>query len=264
MPQVALQRIIQTGIKSLKANIEILDDIFEYYTCEEMDSDYGQKYIDNIKLWFTNTKIPVVQAWSFNPDRIPMISIHLASESEDEQKAAIGDHYGFDENGEIGIGVFNIQLDIGCHSSRNGDETLWLYYIVNYILFSSKRRAEALGLQLHTFNATDYQKQSQYMADNIWTRWIRFRTTAQNFWDSRPFIDIDDVEVEPLVDGDEAPNDGGSTDPINDPPDTALSRIELLIALGIPGPYADDAEATLAGLMPGDKYYDNTLTIQEL
>lgn len=197
LPQVALQRVIQQGVRALKTDSSVLDDIFCFYLVDEMASDYGQSYVDKIKTWFEATKIPVVQAWSFNPDRIPMISVHLASEREDESKAAIGDHWGEEMGvGEVGVGVFNVTLDVGIHTSKNGDEVLWLYYIVNYILFKSKRLAERLGLQLQTFSATDYAKQSQYMTDNIWTRWIRFTTTVENFWDASPYLDIDDIRID--------------------------------------------------------------------
>ena len=195
LTQVALQRLIQAGIKKLKENVDILDDIFIGYTCPEMDSDYGQTYIDDIKTWFTETKIPVVQAWSFDPTRIPVISIHLASENEDESKAAFGDYFGPGDEEEIGIGVFTVMLDIGIHTSKNGDEVLWLYYIVSYILFKNKMIAEALGLRLHTFSASDHQKNSAVMADNIWNRWIKFRCTVTNTWSGEPFLCIEDLEV---------------------------------------------------------------------
>jgi len=197
MPQIAVQRVLQAGIKQLKDNPSILDDIFCFYLVKEMEADYGQAYIDKIKQWFEDTKVPVVQAWSFNPQRIPSISVHLASEREDEQKAAIGDYWGSEDGlGEIGVGVFNVTLDIGLHASKNGDQVLWLYYITSYILFKSKRLCEELGLQLQTFSATDYAKSSQYMADNIWTRWIRFTTTVENFWDGSPYLDIDNLNVD--------------------------------------------------------------------
>lgn len=195
LTQVALQRLIQAGIKKLKENVDILDDIFTGYTCPEMDSDYGQTYIDDIKTWFSETKIPVVQAWSFDPTRIPVVSIHLASESEDESKAAFGDHFGMGEDGEVGIGVFTVMLDIGIHTSKNGDEVLWLYYIISYILFKNKMVAEALGLRLHTFSASDHQKNASVMADNIWNRWIKFRCTVTNTWDGEPFLCVEDLEV---------------------------------------------------------------------
>lgn len=196
MPQVALHRIILEGMAIVRQNIDVLDDIFQYYTCPEMGVDYGQPYIDNIKTWFTNTKIPVVQAWSLNPQLAPQISVRLAVEQEDESKAAIGDHWGMGEEADIGVSPFIVHLDVGIHASKNGDEVLWLYYIVNYILFKRKRRAEALGLQLYTFSATDYKRDADKLADNIFSRYIRVRTLVQNFWDSEPYLDIDDIEID--------------------------------------------------------------------
>lgn len=195
MPQVALHRIVMEGIKILKANPDVLDDIFQYYTCEEMDADYGQTYIDKIKTWLVTTKIPVVQAWSMNPATVPQVTIRLATEQEDEGKSAIGDHWGDSEEGHVGVGVFNVSMDIALHGTKNTDEVLWMYYMVNYILFKRKRHAEALGLQLHTFAATDYSRDIERSAENIWVRTIRFKATVQNFWDSDPFLDIDDIDV---------------------------------------------------------------------
>lgn len=196
MPQVALQRVIQEGVKILKDNPNVLNDIFKYYTCPGLESDYGQSYIEEIKTWFINTKIPVVQAWSYNPEQIPQISIKLATEQEDETKSAIGDHFAMGEENNIGVAPFVVTLDIAIRTSRNGDQALWLYYIVNYILFKRKRRAEELGLQLHTFSATDYNRDNSKLADNIWERYIRFRTVVQNFWDSEEGTDISDIDVD--------------------------------------------------------------------
>ena len=201
MPQVALHRIIQEGIAILRQKPEILNNIFQYYTCPEMEVDYGEPYIENIKTWFLQTKIPVVQAWSLNPQKVPQISIRLATSQEDESKAAIGDHWGMGEEANVGVASFITHLDIGLHASRNGDEVLWLYYIVNYILFKRKRRAEALGLQLYTFSATDYNREAQKLPDNIFSRYIRVRTLVQNFWDSEDYLDIDDLDVDLTASG---------------------------------------------------------------
>jgi len=196
MPQVALHRIIQEGIAILRTKPQILDNIFQYYNCPEMVDDYGQPYVEKIKTWFLQTKIPVVQAWSLNTQIVPQISIRLAAEQEDEGKAAIGDHWGMGEDAEVGTAAFMTHLDVGIHASRNGDETLWIYYIVNYILFKRKRRAEALGLQLYTFSATDYNRDAQKLADNIFSRYIRVRTLVQNFWDAEDYLEFDDVDVD--------------------------------------------------------------------
>jgi hypothetical protein len=196
MPQVALQRLLQEGVKLVKENPEILDCIFQYYTCDAMDADYGQSYIEEIKTWFVKTKIPVVQAWSYDPQQVPQITVKLATEQEDETKAAMGDFWDYGEEANIGVAPFVVNLDITIRSSANGDQVLWLYYIVNYILFKRKRRAEQLGLQLHTFSATDYSRDNTKLADNIWERYIRFRTVVQNFWDSEDYIDINDLDVD--------------------------------------------------------------------
>jgi hypothetical protein len=196
MPQIAVHRLIQEGISIVKANIDLLDDIFQYYTSEGMDNDYGQDYIDKIKVWFHDTKVPVVQAWSMNMSKVPQISVQLAQENEDEAKAAIGDHWGEDEDGNIGVGVTNVMLDVNLFGTKNSDEVLWLYYIVKYILFKRKRRAEELGLQLHTFSATDYARDIPKLPENVWVRTIRFKTTTEDFWDAEPLLDIDDMEVD--------------------------------------------------------------------
>lgn len=195
LTQVTLQRLIQVGLKKLKEDVSLLDEIFRGYKFPEMEADYGESYVEGIKTWFANTKIPVVQAWSFNPERIPLISIHLSTEQEDESKAAFGDYFGPGTESEIGVGVFTVMLDIGIHTSKNGDEVLWLYYIVSYILFKNKMLADHLGLRLQTFSASDYTKNNALMADNIWTRWIKFRCTVENMWDGDPFLCIDDLEV---------------------------------------------------------------------
>lgn len=196
IPQTALHRLIQEGIALLKQSPDILDDIFEYYRCPEMDNDYGQEYIDKIKAWFVETKIPVVQAWSLNPQRVPQIGIKLAMDQEDESLVAIGDHFGDGIDSTIGISPQQVQLDIVLMTSRNGDEMLWLYYITSYILLKRKRKAEELGLQRHTWSASDYNRNAAKLTDNIYERYIRYKATIQNFWNSEQYLDFEDAEVE--------------------------------------------------------------------
>ena len=196
LPQVSLHRIIWEGIQILKQYPDVLDDIFLYYTIEPMNRDYGQTYVNNIKKWFVETEMPVVQAWSINPQQAPQIAIKLASEQEDESKAAIGDFFDAGEDGNIGVSPFVVNLDIMMMAQKNGDEALWLYYIVNYILFKRKRQAERLGLQLQTFSATDNMRDASKLTDNIWVRTIRYRCIVQNFWDSEPYINIEDIELD--------------------------------------------------------------------
>ena len=183
MPQIALQNVIQRGMRELKDNPSLLEDIFNYMHEGDISEDYGQEYVDEIKQWFATTKIPVLHAWTFNMDRIPCITIHLGTENEDESKAALNDYFGEEDGDEVKTTPFTIQLDIGIHASKTSDQVLWLYYIISYILFKNKLYAESLGLRLQTFSASDWDKRKEYMTENIWTRWIKFRCVTQNFWD---------------------------------------------------------------------------------
>lgn len=200
MPEIVIRKVIDYGIKSLRKNKPAFDDLFSTLTENELKADYGENYREKIWKWFLETKIPVIQAWSFNAQKIPCVSVHLANETEDESKAALSDFAGvFDSEGETGTGVFTVMIDIGIHANRGGDHVLWMYYIVSYILFKHKKLAEKLGLKLHTFNASDYTKDTMHMAENTWTRWIRFRCTTQNFWQSDKFIDIEDLNIDPAI-----------------------------------------------------------------
>jgi len=197
LPEIVMQRLITIGLKQLRANKPAFYDLFCQYTQDELEVEYGTKYVDDLWDWFSTTKLPVLKAWSFNAQKVPCFSIHLATEQEDEGKAAIGDYAGdFTGEAETGTGVFTVMLDIGIHANKAGDHVLWMYYILSYILFKNKMMADRLGLKLHTFSASDYNKEAKYMAENVWTRWVRFRCTTQNFWSGDSFNEIDDLNTD--------------------------------------------------------------------
>ena len=197
LPEVVLQTALVKGIAELRAKPSILDEIFCQYVSEtELQYIYGQEYLDGIKEFFTKTDIPVVQAFSFDPTKIPGISVHLASEQEDESKALLGDYFGQDDVGELLTGVMTVNLDIGIHADRSKDHVLWLYYMVSYILYKQKRLIRKMGLQNITFSASDYNKDSQYMAENIWSRWMRLRCTVQNYIEGIEAIEPDTIDLE--------------------------------------------------------------------
>jgi hypothetical protein len=200
MPEVVVQTLLQEGLKQLRENEAAFKDIFEQYTQSELNKDYGEDYIASIWKWFSETKIPVVQAWALNIEKIPCISVHLANETEDEAKAAMNDYAGlFDEVAETGTAAFTVMIDIGLHTSRTGDYVLWLYYITSYLLFKNKAAFERQGLKLQTYSASDYNKEDGKRANNIWTRWIRFRCTTQNFWSADELSSIEEVNTYPTV-----------------------------------------------------------------
>lgn len=195
MPEVVVQRILQVGIKKLRDNPDAFNEIFSVYRDPEMDGDYGQAYVDKVRAWFTTTKIPVVQGYSINRDRIPCFSVTLGSESEDEQKAAIGDHFGDETDNTVGVSVMSTMVDVGIHADKSSEQVLWLYYIMSYIFFKEKRIAERLGVQLHSWSATDYSREPNKDAELIYSRWVRFKCTVQNAWSDEIKTTPDDLEL---------------------------------------------------------------------
>ena len=199
MPEVVVRRLIDLGIKELRTDKRAFDDLFLQFDDPELNPDFGPDYRNQIWEWFTTTKIPVVQAWSFNAQKIPCISVHLANETEDESKAAMDDLAGTGRNSEIGTAVFTVMVDVGIHVAKGGDHVIWLYYIVSYILFKYKLLAEKWGLRLQTYSASDYSKEADKAANNIWTRWVRFRCTTQNFWSAEPLRRFEEVNTSPSI-----------------------------------------------------------------
>ncbi len=195
MVDIALQRVIQVGLDNLRSNPTAFNDIFGTYLEPEMGTDYGQAYIDKIRTWFNSNKIPVVQSFSLNVQVMPCFSIHMASVNEDESKAAIGDHFGDVNGDEVGVAVNTVNVDIGIHGSKQGDYVLWMYYVLSYILFKEKMMAERLGLHLQTLSASDFDKDSKYVAENVWTRWCRIRCTTQNHWDGQAATEYDKLKL---------------------------------------------------------------------
>ena len=213
MPEIAVQKILEHGIKQLRSNKAEFYDLFCQFTQDELSADYGPKYLDEVWRWFSTTRIPVVKAWSLNMQQVPCISVHLANETEDENKAGFSDMAGiFDDEGETGTGVFTTMVDIGIHANKAGDHVLWLYYIVAYTLFKHKLMAHRLGLKLHTFSASDYNKDANKMAENVWTRWVRFRCTTQNFQAAERFADVEEINIDPAVGLDPASDIAASLD----------------------------------------------------
>jgi hypothetical protein len=204
LPEVVVRKLIDSGIKELRKDEKAFFDLFHQFAMFELNEEYGEEYVKQIWEWFSTTKIPVIQAWSFNAQKIPCISVHLANETEDESKAAMGDVLGTGYNSEIGTAAFTVMVDIGIHMSRGGDQVLWVYYIVSYILFKYKLNFERLGLKLHTFSASDYAKDADKMGasgNNIWTRWIRFRCTTENFWSGERLKEIEHVHTHAHIGG---------------------------------------------------------------
>lgn len=195
MPEVIMRRVIDDAFKQLRQDKAAFVDIFADFAKDEMSTEYGEQHIEGIWEWFATTKIPVVQSWSFNTQKVPSISIHLAQEQEDEGKLAFDDYAGtFDNNSTTGTAAFSVMLDIGIHANKGGDHVLWLYYILAYVLFKYKPTLVRFGIEMGTFSASDYSRDAEKVGNNVWTRWIRYRCITQNDWIAEDLQEVENIK----------------------------------------------------------------------
>ena len=226
LPEVSIRIILEDGMRRLRLNKPAFVDIFADYTHDELDTQFGASYVEEIWTWFSTTKIPVIQSWNFNVQRIPCITVHLASEQEGEDKLALNDYAGaFSQTETTGTAAFTVMLDLGLHASKGGDHVLWLYYILSYMLFKLKPELERLGLKMGTFSASDYTRDAEKAGNNVWTRWVRYRCTTQNFWGQDALTAVTEVRTT-------AQTDLTTTD-ISATPDVDTSTIDLTASTGL-------------------------------
>ena len=93
---VEVQAILQYGWDYIRANIDVLDEIFDNFKSDHLKNRWGDREIKKIKEWVQTTDIPIVLAWSLNPQRIPCLSVHIAQSAEDVANAFMGDHGGIE------------------------------------------------------------------------------------------------------------------------------------------------------------------------
>jgi len=90
-----------------------------------------------------------------------------------------------------GEAYFKENIDIGIHGHGDQNTVLWMYYIVMWILLRMKPEMERRCMDISTFSASDFNKNNQYLGENIFSRWIRFSARTRVTWkdDELPQVD---------------------------------------------------------------------------
>jgi len=73
-------------------------------------------------------------------------------------------------------------VDIGFHADVDFQTVLWLYYIIEWVLFRFKLDMERNGIQLQTFSGSEFAKDSKFLPENIYSRWMRFSAQVYVEW----------------------------------------------------------------------------------
>ena len=82
-------------------------------------------------------------------------------------------------------------IDIGIHGHADQNTVLWMYYMTIWILLRFKPEMEKRCMELSTFSASDFNRESQYLGENVFSRFIRVTARSMVTWLDDPEIQID-------------------------------------------------------------------------
>jgi hypothetical protein len=92
LTDIALKYVVEFTFKTLRDNPQHFDDIFGDYRLDPNAALLGSKAVNNIKQWFSTTKIPVVLGFNLAETEIPAVTVHIDSSSPVQQY--LGDRAG--------------------------------------------------------------------------------------------------------------------------------------------------------------------------
>jgi hypothetical protein len=78
--------------------------------------------------------------------------------------------------------MFQDTVQLGIHGQADTNMTLWMYYIVAWILFKFKPVLEKRGIQLQSFSGSEFTKDASKMGEMIYSRWMTFSAITTMEW----------------------------------------------------------------------------------
>lgn len=99
LPELVLESVIRDGIQNVRADTQIITDIFTQLTRAYNTNKYGSTEVTKIQA-LMNKEIPVVFSYLDVDAKAPCFSIMIGSEDEDRRRDHLGDTY-FDETDDI-------------------------------------------------------------------------------------------------------------------------------------------------------------------
>jgi hypothetical protein len=87
-----------------------------------------------------------------------------------------------------------VQLVIGVHS-KDALTTKYLYILLKYFIFSRKPDMIKRGMYLSSYNGSDFNRDSQYLGDQVYTRFLTVSGRVDDLWRSDQITLIDNIVV---------------------------------------------------------------------
>lgn len=88
-----------------------------------------------------------------------------------------------------------VSLVIGVHS-KDALTTKYLYILLKYFLLSRKKDMIKRSFYLATYSGSDFNRDSQYLGDQVFTRFLTLGGKIDDTWRSDQVILIDNIEID--------------------------------------------------------------------
>lgn len=191
MIELYLKSLISSGIKIIRSNPDIIDNVF---------SLLGPAETSQFKRYMTKQDIKVTLGFPRNdPAVLPCICILLGT--EDENVEAIGDFEEsiFDEEDEIATDIFGTMMRpnyrIECWSD-NMEVVLLLYGLTKFILLSQRDKLmKETGLMLPRLGGGDLEPLVEYFPAFVYRRGISLSGQLENTFIGGSALSIIGVDV---------------------------------------------------------------------
>lgn len=91
LPELVVESVIRDGLANLRANPQIVDDVFGMFLRKPFQRKYGQKELDKIKKMVVEKQIAVVFSYYEVDSQSPCFSIMVGTDDDDKRTASLGD-----------------------------------------------------------------------------------------------------------------------------------------------------------------------------
>ena len=271
LTEFIIEAVIRNGLQILRANPEVIEDIFENFMDPYLVGTFGSDTIKNIKSYIINTEFHIIQSWPSESSKLPCCSINILSSDELPEKAMFSDVASYtretipatvvvnmfqplsydssvgyitvplsvnltnanigqifvdssDNNFPItaiqntptlkrlGIGINQIvdisapdcfvrglitasiteikqipireKIVLGVHAKDDPKECKYFYFVLLYILASSRDIFEEKSLQIHNTNISDFSRVLEYLPSTWFSRFINLSFLTWMDWEA--------------------------------------------------------------------------------
>lgn len=91
LPELVVESVVRDGLANLRANPQIVEDVFSMFLLKPYQRKYGQREIDKIKKMVTEKQVSVVHSYHEVDSNVPCFSIMIGSDDDDRRTASLGD-----------------------------------------------------------------------------------------------------------------------------------------------------------------------------